>query len=143
MSKSTVKSLPKFTEKQKRFIQCYDGNATKAALKAGYSKKTAYSSGQRLLKDVEISVAIKKRMVKKVDKIIATREDRQKFWTKVMNGRFKVCDRLRASDLLGKSEADFTMKHEVGGKDEGPILIDTKIISDEQLAKLIADELKK
>lgn len=32
--------------------------ATRAAQRAGYSKKTAYSSGQRLLKNVEISNAI-------------------------------------------------------------------------------------
>lgn len=34
------------------------GNATEAASKAGYSKKTAYSQGQRLLKNVEIMEAI-------------------------------------------------------------------------------------
>jgi phage terminase small subunit len=44
------------------FISEYitSGNATEAALKAGYSKKTAYSSGQRLLKNVEIMTEIKK-----------------------------------------------------------------------------------
>lgn len=38
------------------YVQCW--NATKAALAAGYSPKTAYSHGSRLLKDVEISQAI-------------------------------------------------------------------------------------
>lgn len=47
-------------EKQTRFVQEYivDLNATAAAKRAGYSEKTAYSSGQRLLKDVEIQSAI-------------------------------------------------------------------------------------
>lgn len=47
-------------EKQKRFVEEYlvDLNATQAAIRAGYSKKTAYSMGQRLLKKVEIQAAI-------------------------------------------------------------------------------------
>lgn len=49
-------------DKQKRFVDEYlvDLNATKAAERAGYSKKTAYSIGQRLLKHVEIQKAIEK-----------------------------------------------------------------------------------
>jgi phage terminase small subunit len=45
----------KLTPKQKRFIEEYmiDLNATQAAIRAGYSEKTAYSAGQRLLKQVE------------------------------------------------------------------------------------------
>ncbi len=35
-----------------------DLNATQAAKRAGYSEKTAYSQGQRLLKDVEIQATI-------------------------------------------------------------------------------------
>ena len=43
--------------KQKKFIRFYleTGNATESAKRAGYSPKTAYSQGQRLLKNVEIS----------------------------------------------------------------------------------------
>jgi phage terminase small subunit len=50
-------------EKQKHFADEYiiSKNATKSAIKAGYSEKTAYSIGQRLLKKVEISEYIKKR----------------------------------------------------------------------------------
>lgn len=36
-----------------------NGNVTEAAIKAGYSKKTAYSQGSRLLKKVEIQEQIK------------------------------------------------------------------------------------
>lgn len=43
--------------KKRLFIAEYpvDCNATQAAIRAGYSKKTAYSCGQRLLKDVEVA----------------------------------------------------------------------------------------
>lgn len=46
----------KLTDKQKRFCEEYviDWNATNAALKAGYSKKTAYSIGNENLKKPEI-----------------------------------------------------------------------------------------
>lgn len=46
------------------FTQEYlkDFNATKAAIRAGYSPKTAYSQGQRLLKNVEIQEAITERL---------------------------------------------------------------------------------
>ena len=46
--------------KQHRFVSEYlvDLNATQAAIRAGYSKKTAYAQGQRLLKHAEISRAL-------------------------------------------------------------------------------------
>ena len=39
-----------------------DLNATQAAIRAGYSEKTAYSIGQRLLKNVEVQTMIANRM---------------------------------------------------------------------------------
>lgn len=52
------------SDKQKLFCDEYlvDLNATQAAIRAGYSKKTAYSSGQRLLKDVEVQKWVQFRM---------------------------------------------------------------------------------
>lgn len=46
--------------KRERFVQEYliDLNATQAAIRAGYSEKSAYSQGQRLLKDDEVQAAI-------------------------------------------------------------------------------------
>lgn len=55
----------KLTVNQQRFVEeyCSNGfNATQAAIAAGYSEKTAASQGQRLLKNVEISNAIKVRL---------------------------------------------------------------------------------
>lgn len=46
------------TARRNAFVQAYianGNNATQAAITAGYSPKTAYSQGQRLLKKVEIS----------------------------------------------------------------------------------------
>lgn len=46
--------------KQEQFVSEYlqDHNATMAAQRCGYSKRTAYSQGQRLLKHVEVKAAL-------------------------------------------------------------------------------------
>lgn len=48
------------TPRQKRFVHEYliDLNATQAAIRAGYSKKTAKSIGQRLLTYVDVQAAV-------------------------------------------------------------------------------------
>ncbi len=50
------------TPKQARFVEEYllDLNATAAAKRAGYSERTAYAQGQRLVKHVEIAAAVQK-----------------------------------------------------------------------------------
>jgi len=55
------------TPKKRKFSKEYliDLNATKAADRSGFSKKTAYSQGQRLLKDVEVQKLIQKEMEKR------------------------------------------------------------------------------
>lgn len=73
---SGVVSVAKLNDKQKRFVDEYlvDLNATAAAKRAGYSEKTAYSMGQRLLKKVEIQAAIQKRQAKLRGKLEITQE---------------------------------------------------------------------
>ena len=52
------------TPKQAAFVQQYliDKNATRAAIRAGYSAKTASSAGERLLRNVEVCAAIERGM---------------------------------------------------------------------------------
>ena len=109
------------TPRQARFVTEYlkDSNATDAAKRAGYSAKTAYSIGPRLLKDVGVSAAIRKGQEHLTGRAIATRAERQEFWTRVLYGQeddTRMADRLKASELLGKSEADFTDKLEHSGE---------------------------
>ena len=49
------------TPKQARFVEEYlvDLNATEAAIRAGYSRKTAYAQGSRLLRNAEVAPAVK------------------------------------------------------------------------------------
>lgn len=52
--------MKKLTPKQQRFVEEYaiDANATQAAIRAGYSAKTAYSIGKENLSKPEIAAAI-------------------------------------------------------------------------------------
>lgn len=58
-----MKLPAKLTDRQKKFCDEYliDLNATQAAIRAGYSEKTAYSISNELLKKPEIIARIKKR----------------------------------------------------------------------------------
>ena len=69
------------TEKQKLFCEEYliDLNATQAALRAGYSEKTAYSIGNENLKKPEIQEYIQKRLKEKEDALIAKLQSSSKF----------------------------------------------------------------
>lgn len=97
--------------RQKKFVELYDGNATLTAKRAGYSEKTAYAIGHENLKKPEIIQAIKTRSEKEDMPQIASRQNRQAFWTRIMNdSSFTISARLKASELLAKSEADFSEK---------------------------------
>ena len=112
-----MKRKTKLTAKQQRFVDAYEGNATQAALDAGYSKNSAHSQGQRMLKNVEIAAAIQARENQKIRPFIANREARQRFWTETMlDLEQETRDRLKASELLGKSEGDFLERVELSGK---------------------------
>ena len=124
------------TGKQNVFVQEYlkDMNATQAAIRAGYSAHTAYSIGQRLLSNVEISQAIDAAMSERSERAkltadyvlqnlheIAQRcmqkspvmvkgeqaidEEGRHLWT------FDAKNALRALELIGKHMGMFTDKN--------------------------------
>lgn len=68
MTKDTQKPL---TPKQALFVREYliDLNATQAAIRAGYSEKTAGQQGERLLKNVEIAEAIEKGKAERIERV--------------------------------------------------------------------------
>ncbi|MCX4276090.1 MAG: terminase small subunit [Candidatus Gastranaerophilales bacterium] len=124
------------TTKQKRFCQEYliDLNATQAAIRAGYSEKSAYSVGQRILKNVEVKKYIVEQMERLKNEKISSAQEVLEYLTSVMRGEQKeqvplmyydkqileeksasIKDRLKAAELLGKRYALFTEKLEVEG----------------------------
>ena len=111
------------TAKQQRFIDCFNGNATAAALEAGYSPKNAGKIGAQLMNNARIAAAIQAREKERSGAAIATREERQKLFTEIMRDRDEnTKDRLRACELLGKSEGDFIERQEVTGKNGAPLM---------------------
>lgn len=106
--------VAKLNARQQAFVEAYAGNATAAALAAGYSEKTARSQGQRLLTKNDIKDAIKARETQRLAPTIATRQERQEFWTSVLRNEDEAMkDRLKAAELLGKSEGDFLERVEM------------------------------
>ena len=74
------------TAKQQRFCDEYliDLNATQAAIRAGYSKKTARVIGQENLLKPAIRDYIEKRMAEKEKALIADQDEVMKYLTSVM-----------------------------------------------------------
>lgn len=125
------------TNKQKAFVDEYliDLNATQAAIRAGYSKKTASVIGKENLSKPYIKTAIEKRLSEKESALIAKQDEVLKYLTSVMRGETKeevlrgvdvgvqekthievsARDRIKAAELLGKRYGTFTDNVNVEG----------------------------
>ena len=81
----------KLTEKQKRFADEYikSGNATQAAIKAGYSKKTAKIVASQNLTKLNVKSYIDDRMKVIEDNRIMTAKEAVEFLTSVVRGNVK------------------------------------------------------
>lgn len=93
------------TPKQRAFCDYYlaSGNATEAAVKAGYSEKTAYSIGAENLRKPEIHQFICEHSKPQEDKRVATAQEVLEFYSSVMRDKEEMTkDRLRAAENLGK-----------------------------------------
>lgn len=68
--------MAKLTKRQQRFVNEYliDLNATQAAIRAGYSTKTADQQGSRLLGNVNVQTELQKRRKKIEEKLEITQE---------------------------------------------------------------------
>ena len=128
----------KMTEKQKRFCDEYliDLNATQAAIRAGYSKKTAKVIANENLTKPNIKEYIAERMAEKEKELIADQDEVLKYLTSVLRGESlsteivvegigEGCseartmtkqpsekDKLKAAELLGKRYGLYTDKVE-------------------------------
>ena len=78
--------MKELNDKQRRFCDEYliDLNAKQAAVRAGYSEKTAQEQGSRLLSHVKVQEYLKERMNSKNAELIATSEEVLEYLTAVM-----------------------------------------------------------
>lgn len=124
-------------EKQQRFADEYliDLNATRAAIRAGYSERTASAQAARLLKNVNISAYIREKMAEQREDTIASADEVMRYLTAVIRGQSRSHvlarndlgaeyilekppdekERLKAAELMGKRHQLFTDKVKVDG----------------------------
>lgn len=129
------------TDKQKAFCDYYleSLNATEAAIKAGYSKKTARKIGSENLTKLDIKNYIDKRLKELEDARIAKVDEVMKFLTSSLRGeveeevvstmstmegetkpviikkQISARDRIKAAELIGRRYQLFTDKVNVEG----------------------------
>ena len=133
--------VAKMTAKQQRFCDEYlvDLNATQAAIRAGYSKRTAYSTAAENMTKPVIKEYLAARMAEKEAALIAKQDEVLKYLTAVMRGETESStvvieatldgttaaremlkhpaesERLKAAELLGKRYGLFTDRVDVSG----------------------------
>lgn len=137
------------TPRQQKFCDEYliSGNATDAAIKAGYSRKTAKQTGSENLAKPDLRAYIDEQLAKIHSAKIADAEEVMKYLTSVMRGEHteqvlklvgegvqtvtdidvSAKERLKAAELIGKRYGLFTDK--VGLEGAVPVII----MGDDQL----------
>lgn len=110
--------MGKLSNKRQRFVREYlvDFNATAAAIRAGYSKRTARMAGSRLMTNDDVSASVAAAQQKVAEKLDVTVEEVLKFWADTMRDKAVHLDtRIAASDKLGKALAMYSSKVHVTG----------------------------
>lgn len=121
--------MQKLTMKQQQFADYYiiSGNASEAAIQAGYSKKMAEKKAYLMLEHPLIREYIKNRMKSHESKMIADQDEVLMFLTRTMRGEIEdfedtelgrmnmqfTKDRVKAAELLGKRYMLFTDKVDI------------------------------
>lgn len=137
------------TPRQQKFCDEYliSGNAAEAAIKAGYSRKTAKQTGSENLAKPDLRAYIDEQLAKIHSAKIADAEEVMKYLTSVMRGEHteqvlklvgegvqtvtdidvSAKERLKAAELIGKRYALFSDKMDLGGA------VPVVIMGDDQL----------
>lgn len=93
---------------QRRFVKHYSGDARAAAIAAGYSASVANKADSVLMKNDTILDALQLRETYMRSESVASRIERQEFWTSIMrDDEQDIKVRMTAARDLAKSEGDF------------------------------------
>ena len=150
MSKeSEIRKREELNIRQKHFVDYYiqTGNATESAKKAGYSLKSAYQVGCKLLKNPKIQKALNTRQAELESELIAKDKEVLEYLTKVMRGQTEeevvvnvgvgkgftqaqkvmaqagAKERLKAAEMLAKVKGMFINKNELEISGSVPVVI--------------------
>ncbi len=108
-------------DRQKRFCEFYAENpdGTDAAIKAGYSPRTAASIGSENLRKPELLNYIRKLQIEAAGIRVASVTEAKAVWSDILRDPAqKAGDRIRAGELLAKAAGVFIHFRD----DEAPIL---------------------
>ena len=98
-------------ERQKRFCEFYAENpdGTSAAVRAGYSTRSAAAIASENLRKPDLSKYINSLQKEASSSRIASIEEVKAFWSEVVRDKeAKHADRIRAAELLARSAGAFT-----------------------------------
>ena len=114
------------TPRQRRFVEEFliDLNATQAAIRAGYSVRTAEQQGPRLLGNVEIAEAVQAAQQARSDRVRITQDDvlRGLHREATLTGEGSThAARVSAWGLIGKHLGMFVERRQQLGEDGQPV----------------------
>ena len=120
----------RLTPRQKKFIALYAGNAREAARLAGYKDPRC---ANQLMRNPKIIAALRERNKiteqSAAAQYIMSRVERQMFWTKVIQDEsIRIQHRLKASELLARSEGDFVERRELTGPGGQPLSLKVEVV---------------
>lgn len=114
--------MPKLTNKQKRFCEEYliDLNATQAAVRAGYSEKTADRIANQNLKKLEVQQYLQKLMQERSERTKISADDVVRELERIAMTDTEITgkEKMKALELLGKHLGMFSN----GGSDDSKVL---------------------
>lgn len=114
--------------KRQRFVEEYlvDSNGAQAAIRAGYSPRTARSIANELLTVPDVRAAIDEALEAQRQRLQLTADDvKRVLWEIATEGRVEVA-RVGALGHLTKLWRDFSEKHVVSGDSEAPLIIERR-----------------
>jgi phage terminase small subunit len=123
----------RLTVKQKKFADEYiiSGNATSAAVKAGYSKNYAHTNANKLLQNTTVKSYLTNKLKELDSAKVADMKEVMEYLTSVLRGEqtetvatakglyddveVSAKDRIKAAELIGKRYGAWTDKKEING----------------------------
>lgn len=111
-------------DRQRAFCQYYaaDPDGTAAAIKAGYSKRTAAAIASENLRKPELLDYIKQLQAEAEAARVADLVEVKQFWTATMRDEEQRVEfRLKASELLAKSSGEFVQRVDLTAQVEAQV----------------------
>lgn len=132
--------MSKLTAKQDAFVKEYllnGGNATQAAIKAGYSEKTAYSIGQENLKKPEIKKHLEKHQQKKDEHFAWSKAKKLQMLEKIIDVATREAEELDKGLINMPSAIAAIKEHNLMQGDNAPVETNNNI----KVSTALADRL--